>query len=91
MIPISIVSVTVLPDGRMDRKNAARYCGFSEKTLAMHACRGTGPDFVKRGKVFYFREDVDRWIKEGEQGGISAKSAAVRSRRPTANVSESET
>jgi hypothetical protein len=90
MIPISIVSVTVLADGRMNRKNAARYCGLSEKTLAMHACRGTGPDFVKRGKVFYFREELDRWIKEGEQGGSSAKSAPVRSRRSTANVSESE-
>jgi len=86
MIPISIVSVTVLPDGRMDRRNAARYCGFSEKTLAMHACRGTGPDSVKRGKVFYFREDLDRWIREGEQGGT--KPAPVRSRRSTAAGSD---
>jgi hypothetical protein len=86
MIPISIVSVTVLPDGRMNRKNAARYCGLSEKTLAMHACRGTGPDFVKRGKVFYFREDVDRWIREGEQGGT--KPEPVRSRRSTPTGSD---
>jgi hypothetical protein len=63
--PISTVPITLLPDGRMDRKNAALYCGFSEKTMAMHACRGTGPNFVKRGKVFYFREELDRWIREG--------------------------
>jgi hypothetical protein len=60
------VNVIILPDGRMDRKNAARYTGLSEKTLAMHACRGTGPAFVKRGKVFYFKEDLDRWIREGK-------------------------
>jgi hypothetical protein len=85
MNPISTVLVTILPDGRMDRKNAARYCGFSEKTLAMHACRGTGPDFVKRGKVFYFREDVDRWIREGKFGNVVAKTLAGHS---TANGSE---
>ena len=51
--------VFVLPDGRMDRKNAARYLGLSVKTLAMHASRGTGPSFVKRGRVFYFQEDLD--------------------------------
>jgi hypothetical protein len=66
MDPEATVHVTILPDGRMDRKNAARYAGLSEKTLAMHACRGTGPDFVKRGKVFYFQKDLDRWIREGK-------------------------
>jgi hypothetical protein len=63
MDPEATVRVTILPDGRMDRKNTALYTGLSEKTLAMHACRGTGPAFVKRGKVFYFRDEVDRWIK----------------------------
>ena len=29
------VRVRVLPDGRMTRRDAARYLGFSEKTLAM--------------------------------------------------------
>jgi Helix-turn-helix domain len=65
MDPKATVHVTILPDGRMDRKNAARYTGLSEKTLAMYASRGTGPAFVKRGKVFYFQEDLDRWIREG--------------------------
>jgi hypothetical protein len=64
--PFLTVPVTILPDGRMDRRNAALYTGLSEKTLAMHACRGTGPDFVKRGKVFYFQKDLDRWIREGK-------------------------
>jgi hypothetical protein len=66
MIEMSTVTVIILPDGRMDRRNAALYCGISEKTLAMHACRGTGPEFVKRGKVWYFKEALDRWILSGK-------------------------
>jgi hypothetical protein len=58
------VDVVILPDGRMDRKNAARYLGLAEKTLAMHACRGTGPNFVKRGRVWYYRDVLDDWLKE---------------------------
>jgi hypothetical protein len=88
MDPISTVPVTILPDGRMDRKNAARYCGFSEKTLAMHACRGTGPDYVKRGKVFYFRDDVDRWILEGKSGNVAAKTSASRSTNSGSEVNQ---
>jgi hypothetical protein len=63
---IHSLEVTMYPDGRMDRKNAARYLGLSVKTLAMHACRGTGPKFVKRGRVFYFRQELDAWLKAGE-------------------------
>jgi hypothetical protein len=57
------VDVVILPDGRMNRKNAALYLGLSVKTLAMHASRGTGPTSIKRGRVFYFRDDLDAWLK----------------------------
>ena len=59
---LEVVSVTILPDGRMDTRNASRYVGLSEKTLAMLRTKGTGPRYVKRGKIFYFREDIDAWI-----------------------------
>lgn len=59
------VEVLLLPDGRMDVKNAATYLGLSVKTLAMMRCQGTGPKFVKRGRVFYYREDLDDWLKAG--------------------------
>jgi len=55
--------VVVLPDGRMDPKNAAAYCGLSTKTLAMKRCNGTGPMFVKAGRIFYFRQDLDAWLQ----------------------------
>ena len=59
------VKVRVLPDGRMDTRNAALYVGLSEKTLAMKRCDGTGPRFLKRGRIFYFQTDLDDWIKGG--------------------------
>jgi predicted DNA-binding transcriptional regulator AlpA len=61
---IRAVDVVILPDGRMDRKNAALYLGLSVKTLATHAVKGTGPRSIKRGRVFYFKSDLDEWLQE---------------------------
>jgi hypothetical protein len=65
------VEVTVLPDGRMDAKNAASYLGLSIKTLAMMRCNGNGPKFVKRGRVFYYRSDLDDWLLAGRAGSTA--------------------
>ena len=54
--------VVMYPDGRLDVKNASSYLGLSEKTLAMMRCSGDGPKFVKRGRIFYFKEDLDSWL-----------------------------
>jgi hypothetical protein len=62
---VHTAEVVVLPDGRMDPKNASTYCGYSVKTLAMKRCDGTGPAFVKLGRIFYFREDLDEWLQRG--------------------------
>ena len=56
--------VIVLPDGRMDTRNAAIYAGLAEKTMAMMRCDGKGPEYIKMGKVFYFREKLDEWVRE---------------------------
>lgn len=55
--------ITILPDGRMDAKNAASYLGLSDKTLAMKRCSGTGPKFIKRGRIFYYKTDLDEWLE----------------------------
>lgn len=61
------VSVVILPDGRMDRKNAARYLGMRSKTLAMWKTLGKGPKFRKvGGKAFYFKGDLDAFIENGD-------------------------
>lgn len=58
------IEVVVLPDGRMDTTNAAAYLGLSEKTLAMMRCNGTGPKYIKRGRIFYYQEDLAIWLQE---------------------------
>ena len=80
------VEVQMFPDGRLDRQNAARYTGFSVKTLAMHATNGTGPKYQKiGGRVFYRQPDLDEWINgfacvssSAEARAWAAQSAASR-------------
>jgi hypothetical protein len=62
--PIEIQKILIFPDGRMDTRNASRYLGLSEKTLAMMRSGGTGPAYVKRGRVFYYQEDLDQWLRK---------------------------
>ena len=55
MYESEVVTVKLFPDGRLDSTSAAAYLGLNEKTLANYRCKGIGPKFVKRGRVFYFR------------------------------------
>ena len=58
------VRVRVLPDGRMDRKNTARYLGCAEKTLAMWHLAGRGPrSFLVGGRRYSFKADLDAFIR----------------------------
>lgn len=73
------VLVQMYPDGRLDRANAARYTGFSVKTLAMHATAGTGPRFQKiGGRVFYRRDDLDAWLGGFRPVSSTAEARALR-------------
>jgi len=56
------IKIQVFPDGRLDVPNAANYLGLKEKTLAMMRCHGNGPEFIKRGKIFYYKDDLDTWL-----------------------------
>lgn len=58
------IRIPVLPDGRMTAVSAALFLGLSPKTLAMMRSEGTGPRFVKYGRIFYFRDDLDMWLRE---------------------------
>lgn len=70
------IDVVTFPDGRMDTRNTSIYTGLSEKTLAMMRCSGTGPKFVKRGRIFYFQADVDEWMNS--QGRLTSTAQAKR-------------
>lgn len=67
--------ITILPDGRMDRKNAARYLGVAVKTLAIWASKGIGPVFIKGGRTWYRKEDLDEWLaKRAVQSTAQART-----------------
>jgi hypothetical protein len=52
------------PDGRLTRRDAARYIGVQEKTLAKWAMEGRGPRPVRvSNRVFYWLADCDRFIR----------------------------
>lgn len=74
---IEMVAVRMYPDGRIDSKNAALYLGLEEKTLAMKRSDGTGPCFIKRGRIFYFKEDLDAWINECSRARSTAQLRAA--------------
>ena len=57
------VTVQVLPDGRMTRRDAARYIGVEDKTLANWSLKEKGPRSVLvGGRRFYFKDELDRFI-----------------------------
>ena len=46
---------------------AARYLGIRRSTLDHYRCEGRGPRYRKHGwRVFYTREELDRWSKARE-------------------------
>ena len=74
---IETVSIKMFPDGRLDVKNAALYLGLEEKTLAMKRSDGTGPSFIKRGRIFYFKDDLDAWINECKRAKSTAQLRSI--------------
>ena len=67
------------PDKRVDVKNAARYLGLSVKTLAMLRSAGKGPRFIKRGRIFYYKQDLDEWLRDGQATSTAQAAARTRS------------
>ncbi len=63
-VEVEPVRVRVLPDGRMDSNNAAKYVNRAPKTLAMWRMQGIGPEWKKcGGRVFYSKEVLDAFIR----------------------------
>ena len=61
---LEAVRVRVLPGGRMDSNNAAKYLNRAPKTLAMWRMQGIGPEWSKcGGRVFYYKDALDAFIR----------------------------
>jgi hypothetical protein len=64
---IEQVRVRVLPDGRLNRKDAAAYLGKAPKTLAMWALERKGPKPVRvGGRIFYLLDDLRRFVGQAD-------------------------
>jgi len=64
-VAIIQMSVVLLEDGRFQNdKDVARYIGCSPATLRTWRVQGRGPKYVKRGRVWYWREHVDEWLRD---------------------------
>lgn len=81
------MDISILPDGRLDSKSAAIYMGLAPKTLAMMRCNGTGPKFMKIGRIFYFKSDLDEWISEK---GKSTSTQQVRLKQSNLSTNRAE-
>jgi hypothetical protein len=61
------VEIEVLPNGRLNVKNAAKYLDLSKKTLAMKRSQGIGPKFHKNGGVVsYYVNELEEWLHQGK-------------------------
>jgi hypothetical protein len=61
--PVEQIRIRVLPDGRVSRRDAARYLGCESKTLAMWAPKRKGPPPVKvGGRVYYWLHDLEKFV-----------------------------
>lgn len=76
---IKFVEVVTYPDGRMNTSNTSKYTGLSDKTLAMMRCNGTGPKFIKRGRIFYFQSDIDDWMNANGRMTSTAQAIQIAS------------
>ncbi|MEO8135930.1 MAG: helix-turn-helix domain-containing protein [Betaproteobacteria bacterium] len=72
-IRVEEIKVAQYPDGRLDTANAARFLGVSPKTLAIWRSAGTGPLFIKRGRIFYYMEDLRAWLDKHPRVQSSAQ------------------
>ena len=78
---IQAITIFSFPDGRLDSKNAALYLGLKEKPLAMMRSNGTGPQFIKRGRIFYFQDDLDRWLNANGRHTSTAQAVQNHSQQ----------
>jgi hypothetical protein len=72
----------------MDPVNAAAYLGLSHRTLSNMRSRGEGPRFIKRGRVFYFKQDLDEWLRHGySRSTAEARLKTQKSRTESVHAS----
>lgn len=63
---LDVTKVTVTPDGRVSRSDAAKFLGFKPKTLAEWHRKGIGPrSQMVGGRRFYNLNDLATYVEIG--------------------------
>lgn len=72
---MNVIKVNVMPDGRISRKEAAKYIGVSCATMRTWDCIGRHPEYLKKitvsGRVYYMFDDIKLFV-EDQINGIAA-------------------
>ena len=80
-VEVEPIRVRVLPDGRMDSNNAAKYLNRAPKTLAMWRMQGIGPEWAKtRGPCLLLQEPARR-LHTG-RGRVMASTSPTKCEPP---------
>jgi predicted DNA-binding transcriptional regulator AlpA len=65
-------AATVSMDQLLDQKTAARFLSVSVRTLERYRVTGTGPRWVRLGRLVRYREhDLAAWIEENSHFSTS--------------------
>ena len=78
---IRVVDVVILPDGRMDRKNAALYLGLSVKTLATHGAKELARVLSSAAEFFTFRAISTNGCRKARLGNPTYLAATTPLRK----------
>lgn len=71
-LAISVDSVPVTPDGRLNRADAARFLGYRKSTLEEWHRLGKGPrSMLVGGRRFYRLTDLQAFIAGGEMASAA--------------------
>jgi len=76
------LDIIMFPDGRLRSRDAAAYLGISPKTLATWRTRGEGPVFIKLGRIFYYKSDVDAWLSQAARVTSTAQARLSQADQP---------
>lgn len=66
----------------LTQKEVARLLGVSERTLERHRVFGTGPGFVRLGRLVRYRvSDLEAWVKSSVRRSTSQLEASTAEER----------
>ena len=74
---------------KLTTREAAAYVGIKKSTLQKYRTEGTGPRFIKLGKVVsYDQIDCDRWIEEHKFSSVAEAANPSARRRQRHHVAD---